>query len=749
MFRFIPRGLILSMSLLAACQPSEDRSAVKTEEASAPPPSSNGVEPSTARMASFIAQSFASINPQKTPYHTNAARIEYFQQLVQNPNPQVKYNAWTYYADELLNGGYTEQAIVEFQSLIEALKKIPNSEQGILQARRLLAIAYLRLGEQTNCLDRRHPSSCIVPLAPEGQYQMTQSSEAAMQICLDILTYRYDEETVWILNLAAMTIGKYPDGVPEDWRIPEAFLHSRKTFPRFRDISQSVGIRGQNLAGGVCVADFDNDGWLDILTSSWGENDPLTFWKNDGKGGFINASKELGLDGITGGLNMIHADINNDGLADVFVLRGAWLFGEGKIPNSLLLNLGNGRFADITEQAGVLTFAPTQTAIFADFNLDGWVDLFVGNESTTQGTYQNELYINRGNNRFVNVISAVSVSSVAFLKGCAAGDFNNDGWPDLYLSVYTGPNKLLKNMGTDANGIPQFKDVAEQAGVQQPDISFPCWFWDFNNDGWEDIFVSAYGDGALAVSRDFVRNAIGKKLGGHPRVYQNNRDGSFSDVSGRMGLSENVFTMGCNYGDLDADGYLDFYLGTGNPAFSSIVPNKMYRNNAARTFEDVTGSGGFGHIQKGHAVAFGDFDRDGDEDIFQSLGGALAGDVYEDVLFENPIGQDKSWTVLKLQGVRSNRAAIGARVKVTVQTPGGKRSIYRTVSTGGSFGASSLQLEIGLDDATAIESVEITWPVQAQTKQVFRDIPINQYVYITEGNDAPQYPEMPSVAFRK
>jgi hypothetical protein len=278
--------------------------------------------------------------------------------------------------------------------------------------------------------------------------------------------------------------------------------------------------------------------------------------------------------------------------------------------------------------------------------------------------------------------------------------------------------------------------------------SFPTWMFDYNNDGFLDIFVSAYGDNNLAVAADYVRNARGEALGGQPRIYRNNGNLTFTDVSLSMGLRDNVFTMGCNFGDLDADGYLDFYLGTGNPLYSSTVPNKMYHNIGGKRFEDVTGPGGFGQIQKGHGVAFGDLDRDGDEDIFESVGGAFDGDIFDNILFENPVGQDNSWIVIQFQGVQSNRLAIGARVKVTVKRPGGKRSFYRTVGTGGSFGSSSVQQEIGLGDATAIEEIEVIWPIRALTKQVFRDVAMNKYVHITEGDTEVTYPDLPYVPFR-
>src|SRR5690606_18429833 len=138
-----------------------------------------------------------------------------------------------------------------------------------------------------------------------------------------------------------------------------------------------------------------------------------------------------------------------------------------------------------------------------------------------------------------------------------------------------------------------------------------------------------------------------------PKIYHNNGDGTFSEVSKKMGLSEPMLAMGSNFGDLDNDGFPDFYIGTGAPSFTSIVPNKMYRNNQGKSFQDVTTSGRFGHIQKGHAVSFGDFDNDGDQDIFHVLGGAFEGDVYGDAFFENPVGNKKNWVTLILEGTES------------------------------------------------------------------------------------------------
>jgi hypothetical protein len=168
--------------------------------------------------------------------------------------------------------------------------------------------------------------------------------------------------------------------------------------------------------------------------------------------------------------------------------------------------------------------------------------------------------------------------------------------------------------------------------------------------------------------------------------------------------------MGANFGDLDNDGWLDCYIGTGDPYLGTLVPNRMFRNDGGRHFQDVTTAGGFGQLQKGHGIAFGDINNDGAEDIYSVVGGFYAGDHYPNQLFANP-GHGNHWLKLQLEGVQSNRIALGDRIKVVVRTPSGSREIDRVVGSGGSFGASSiLRQEIGLGEAEAIERVEIAWP---------------------------------------
>ncbi len=188
-------------------------------------------------------------------------------------------------------------------------------------------------------------------------------------------------------------------------------------------------------------------------------------------------------------------------------------------------------------------------------------------------------------------------------------------------------------------------------------------------------------------------------------------------------------TMGCNFADFDNDGWLDMYLGTGDPNIAMLIPNRMFKNVAGKRFAEITGTSGTGHLQKGHGVACGDWDNDGDVDIFIETGGAINGDKYHNVLFQNP-GQGNHWLTVKLAGTRTNRAAIGARIKVITRGRA-PLEIHRHVSSGSSFGANPLRQTIGLAKADRVALLQIDWPTSATT-QIFRDIPADRTIEITE-----------------
>ena len=694
--------------------------------------------PSTAKMAALLKKLAAENVPAENQF-LNDLRVPIFEaRLAGSADAGTALKARIDLATELLNAGKTLRSIEEYH----AAWKAPAASPGLLNSkdRALLriaeAMAHLRLGEVENCISNHTSESCLLPIQKAGVHKYQRGARAGIEILTEQLSRTPNELSGrWLLNVAFMTVGEYPAKVPPQLLIPPSSFASDYAFPRFPDVAAGLGLDLDTMAGGVVAEDFDGDNLVDLLISAWGFHDQLRLFRNNGDGTFKETTEAAGIIGEVGGLNMISADYNNDGNADVLMLRGAWMGRQGRFPCSLLRGDGKGHFTDVTEEAGLLAFHPTQTATWLDFNNDGWIDLFIGSESTPLEMSPCRLYRNNRNGTFTECAKDVGVANTGFVKAVISGDYNNDGLPDLYVSHLDKLNVLYRNDGgqsssKDPMGAWKFTDVTASAGVGEPLKSFPGWFFDYDNDGWLDLFVSGY---YVRDVGDIAADYLGiKNPGAVPRLYHNNRDGTFTDVTGQAGLNHVFLTMGCNFGDLDNDGFLEFYLGTGNPDLSSIMPNRMFRNDGGKRFQDVTTATGTGHLQKGHAVAFADLDNDGDQDIYESIGGAYTSDNFRNVLFENP-GTSNRWITLKLEGVKSNRAALGARIKIIAATPSGDRAIYKTVSTGGSFGASPFRQEIGLGNATGIRSVEIFWPVTGRT-QVIAGLQPNHFYSIREGD---------------
>jgi hypothetical protein len=408
----------------------------------------------------------------------------------------------------------------------------------------------------------------------------------------------------------------------------------------------------------------------------------------------------------------------------------------GKQPATLLRNNGNGTFTDVTVESGILSFGPTQTAVWADFNNDGFLDLFIGHETASPDyPHPSELYINNHDGTFTNVTEKSGCGKLGFTKGVVAADYNNDGWPDIFMSGLDGHKILLKNKGIKSN-IPQFEDVTHEAGLDKDTtFTFPTWFFDYDNDGWPDILVCGYAfQGHLAQT--LAEEALNLPLTTPSAVYlyRNNHDGTFTNVTKSMGLDHPVFAMGANFGDIDNDGWLDMYFATGNPDFTSLIPNKLYKNINGQRFADVTSSARVGNLQKGHGVAFADIDNDGDQDLFVETGGAFKGDAFYNSLYVNPGQNNNNWISVTLEGVHSNRSAIGAHIAVTFTEDGKQRTVYKDVNSGGSFGASPLRQQIGIGTAKMIDELIIKWPTTGIV-QVFKNVSPRQFLRIKEGSD--------------
>ena len=618
--------------------------------------------------------------------------------------------------------GRTAESITSYLQAYKLLPEVESevprefADEAILQ----LAVAYLRMGENDNCVHGQTNESCLLPIRGTGVHRKQQGSRNAIEYLTRLMEKSPDHATGrWLLNLAHMTVGGYPEKVPEKFLIPPERFESQEEFPRFSNVAPNLGLDVMSMCGGAIVDDFDNDGFLDIVVAGWGTSEQLRYFKNNGDGSFTERTEEAGLTGLYGGLNLKQADYDNDGDIDVLVLRGAWLGRFGRHPNSLLRNDGTGRFRDVTGEAGLgSVHYPTQTAGWADYDNDGDLDLYIGNE-----TFPSQLFQNNGKGFFRDVARTAGVTNDRFAKGVTWGDYDGDRWPDIYVSNIDGDNRLYHN-----NGDGTFTDVSPAAGTTGPKKSFPTWFWDFNNDGALDIYVSSYEAGVIYVASDYMGTPL---LVEPDHLYQGDGKGGFREVSKQMGLTRITQPMGSNFGDVDHDGYPDYYLGTGYPAYEGLMPNLLFHNQRGEGFVEVSAAAGVGHLQKGHSVAFADLDNDGDEDIFIEMGGAFPGDAFMNVLFENP-GFGNHWLTLRLVGKKSNRFGVGSRIRAEISEEGKKRSIYKWVNSGGSFGASPLRQQIGLGKAETIDVLEVFWPTTGETQR-FENVAADQFIEITEG----------------
>ncbi len=687
----------------------------------------------SSEMAELLATTWRKNQDPHNPF-ASAARIKRFTNELANAVNIQDSAKWAFLlVNSWLEEGDEKSAIKMGEFLQQRLQEFG---QGPMQVvRRHLALAYLRDGEKTNCVLDHNGASCIFPISGRGIQTHKTGSQKAIELYEQVLAINpNDLESRWLLNVAYMAIGAYPASVPQQYLIPDLDKPSAVNIKPFEDISMQMGLDKNNLAGGSIVDDFNNDGHLDIITSCLHLHEPMSYYENNGDGTFTDKSAQSGINILTGGLNLLQGDYNNDGFKDVFVLRGAWLAQYGEQPNSLLRNNGDGTFADVTIEAGMLSFKPTQTGTWADFNGDGWLDLFVGYETIEGGKpYPCELYLNNKNGTFTEIAKAAGCDITLYVKAVSSGDFDNDNKPDIYIATLGGQKILLRNSTTEG-GVIKFEDVSEKAGLTSNKYGvFTSWFWDYDNDGWLDILTGGYSfEKSLAWHAGEESLDKPRQKSGEIFLFRNKHDGTFEEVSDAVGFNKIVFPMGGNFGDINNDGYLDFYLGSGNPLYQSLVPNKMYLNLGGKSFADVTTAARVGNLQKGHGVSFADFDNDGDQDIHIEMGGAFNGDGYANSLFINPGQEENNWIRFRFEGVKSNKAAIGAKVKLTIEEQGRTRTIYREVNSGGSFGCNPLMQHIGVGRATTVKLLQITWP-GSKTIQSFKNLAVNNAYQVTEG----------------
>jgi hypothetical protein len=661
------------------------------------------------------------------------------QRLADSFIPSQERLYWMFVRAWLLNfQGKPDQA---YRILVDA-RALAESDS-ILAEQMLYTVIYfqgmtaLRQGETENCVMCRGESSCILPIVPAAIHTNPVGSRLAIRHFAEYLDRFPDDLDVrWLLNIAYMTLGEHPQNVePSRLLALDTYLRSEFDIGRFRDVGDLVGVNRLNFQGGGIMEDFDNDDRLDIVVTSNNLTQSMAYYRNKGNGTFEERTKEAGLGGQLGGLYCVQADFDNDGYMDIFVPRGAWT--PSPVRPSLLRNNGNGTFTDVTRKAGLDTALNSLSACWADFDNDGFLDLFV-----PCGQQRCRLYRNKGNGTFEDVAEKAGLTRHRSGSGNWSSatwvDFDNDGYADLFINTIRGTATFYRN---NRNGT--FTDATESVGIDGPENGFSCWAFDYDNDGWSDIFATCYNY-SLA---ELVRGVLGTPHSSQSnRLYKNLGGNGCQNVTKEAGLDIVFATMGSNFADLDNDGYLDMYLATGGPDLRLLVPNRMFKNVAGQRFADITASSGTGNLQKGHSVACGDWDRNGTCDLFVEMGGVTYGDQYHNLLFQNP-GQGNNWLNVKLIGKKTNRCAIGARIKVV--TAGEKPlTVYRHVTSGSSFGANPLEQLVGLGKADRIASLEISWPTSGTT-QTFRDLAANQAIEITEFASAFRKREYKSIPLQK
>ncbi|HEX2684230.1 MAG TPA: VCBS repeat-containing protein, partial [Ferruginibacter sp.] len=314
------------------------------------------------KMMDYLENMRLSLNNPKNSFAAEA-RIAYYDSLLPiTKDPSENLNLVYKKANALLEAGREQEAVNLFNRIAVYVKDVPQSRKFAIPA---LGLAYMRLAERNNCITNHAAESCIMPIQGKGIHRDKLPAEKAIQLYEQSLKEDPTNlDSRWLLNIAYMLTGGYPSKVPQAYLIPGLDAKSKVNVNPFTDIAAGLGIDHKNRSGGMIVDDFNYDGNLDIISSAWGLDDPVHYYKNNGDGTFTDASAESGIGRFKGGLNLTQADYNNDGWIDFFILRGGWQgqnFGLEQ-PNSLIRNNGDGTFTDVTYEAGIFSEHPTQTA---------------------------------------------------------------------------------------------------------------------------------------------------------------------------------------------------------------------------------------------------------------------------------------------------------------------------------------------------------------------------------------------------
>ncbi len=517
------------------------------------------------------------------------------------------------------------------------------------------------------------------------------------------------------LWLAAQRLDGYPDTVPESAR---AEVRAGRMQPRvdFEEVSSQIGLDKTSGGRGTAIFDLDGDGYLDVVVAS--SHGGRSVYRNNGDGTFSDVSVGSGVDECVNCFVVAVGDYDNDGRDDLYITRLGFYQGD----SVLYRNNGDGTFTDVTAESGVGCWGPAYAAQWVDYDCDGNLDLFVCSNlgGMFDRTARNRLFHNNGDGTFTDVSMESGINTISPTIGGCWGDYDNDGYPDLFVSSALGRSKLFRN-----NGDGTFTDVSGESGLDDICLGTVAFWCDYDNDGWLDLvqFTWSPEDDVLDTLFDGEGPAHGKPM----RVFHNNGDGTFTLETRELGISGCFGTMSGNPGDFDNDGYLDFLMGNGDPHVNRTEPAIILEfDPEARKYRNVTFAAGLPYTGKTHGSNMADLAGDGRLSLILASGGLYPGDLMTMSVFR-PKRLPGNYLNVRLVGTKSNRNAVGARVRLDA----GGRSRHLLVSGGSSFGCLPYEQHFGLGKLDKADALEIWWPSGA--RQVIGNLPVNTTIRIVEG----------------
>jgi tetratricopeptide (TPR) repeat protein len=651
---------------------------------------------------------------QKLDYfnHRNDINAKFEEKLKAAPEDK-KQKAWENYAFHLLYAGEFQKLIDVFSADAAAGKRFEKDGP----VRFALSQSYWRLGKYQEAVNHAKPARELLPDARDALWQLMVS---------ELALYGWD------------FYDKHSADVYTVEHIQELFPNYDWSKLPFEDVSDSIGIARWGGTGSVSWMDLDGDGWDDLIYDR--KFMPLKIYKNvEGKELKAIPQADVGSENCTALLDLA-GDYDGDGKIDI--LRDCCNY-DGSGPTILLKNQGGMKFKEATAGSGLeYTAGSGMHMSWADYDLDGKLDLIQGNAFGPTRVYHNE-----GGGKFKDVTEKLAIKTVdvaAALKageppfgaiGSDWGDIDDDGYPDIF-SLGWNWRKLYRNKGDGT-----FEDITDKAiGNGQGKRGYTGFFMDYDNDGKLDIFNGQYvvnsdekwGFSPICTCSNLLspKGYSDREWKNASTILHNNGDGTFTDMVDKLKFLP-LGTMGTNNGDWDNDGDDDLVFGAGGPYMQQTEPYLFYQNNGDGTFTNMTPFPMLSMWGKGHGATFGDYDHDGDLDLVLNNGGAAMGDIEPSIFLKNK-GNKNHWLEVAFKpGPTTNSMAIGARVTITAN--GGKFKRTRDLTVGGRFSAAnSLRVHFGLADNVKVDKIEIRWPNKALKKTVVENVDADQAVLVSE-----------------